>query len=144
MQDVAAHVKFGHFLAAQDGGVYEQALEEIRDGEKRGHWMWFIFPQIAGLGKSAMSKRFALHGLKDAEAYCAHEVLGDRLYEATEAMMDWAGTVSARSILGEVDEMKFRSSMTLFEAAADDNAPFAEAIEAFWDGERDGETLKRL
>lgn len=144
MQDVAAHVKFGHFLLAQDNGVYEQALEEIREGEKRGHWIWFIFPQIAGLGHSAMSKKFALHGLKDARTYCTHEVLGDRLYEATEAMMDWAGTIPARGILGEVDEMKFRSSMTLFEAACEDNEPFAQAIEAFWEGERDGETLARL
>lgn len=144
MPEVAAHTKFGHFLLAQDNGVYEQALSEIRDGEKRGHWMWFIFPQVAGLGRSPMAKKFALHGLKDAQAYCAHEVLGDRLYEATEAMMDWAGTVSARSLLGEVDAMKFRSSMTLFELACDDNSPFAEALEAFYDGERDDETLKRL
>lgn len=143
MQDLA-EPRLDHFLRAQDGGVFEQALEEIREGRKRSHWMWFIFPQIAGLGSSPQARKFALPDKAAAHAYAAHEVLGERLYEATEAMLEWAGAMPADAILGRVDEMKFRSSMTLFEAAADDPEPFAQAIEAFWHGERDGETLRRL
>lgn len=144
MQNASHSLRFDHFVEAQDGGVFERALEELRDGEKRSHWMWFIFPQIAGLGSSAMARKYALSDLAEAKAYAAHDVLGDRLYEATEAMLDWAGTVSAEAILGPVDAMKFRSSMTLFEAACSDNDPFAQALEVFYNGERDWETLKRL
>jgi uncharacterized protein (DUF1810 family) len=144
VQGLADPVRLDHFIAAQDNGVYEQALEELRDGEKRSHWMWFIFPQIAGLGTSATAKKYALPNLAAARAYAGHDVLGDRLYEATEAMLDWAGTMRADKILGSVDAMKFRSSMTLFEAACSDNEPFAQALEAFYDGTRDEETLKRL
>lgn len=133
-----------HFLSAQDDGSYDSALEEIRDGEKQGHWMWFVFPQVDGLGSSATAKKYALAGVEEARAYADHDELGERLYEATEAMLDWAGTMSARDILGPVDAMKFRSSMTLFEAACDDNDVFAQALDAFFAGERDPLTLERL
>ncbi|MEC7399514.1 MAG: DUF1810 family protein, partial [Pseudomonadota bacterium] len=105
---------FAHFLAAQED-VFETALAELDAGRKRNHWMWFVFPQVAGLGSSAMARRFALSGKDDARAFAKHPVLGDRLDRATEAMLDWAGTMKAEEILGSVDAMKFRSSMTLFE-----------------------------
>lgn len=137
---------FAHFLTAQDGGVYERALAEIRAGAKTSHWMLFIFPQIAGLGKSATARKFALADRHAARAYCRHGDLGPRLFEATEAMLDWAGTMDARDILGAVDAMKFRSSMTLFEAACDDEDTqvFAQALDQFFGGERDPLTLEKL
>lgn len=137
---------FSHFLKAQGGGVYERALDEIAAGEKASHWMWFIFPQISGLGSSPTSRKFALSGKTEASAYAQHDELGPRLYEATEAMLEWAGTMSAADILGEVDAMKFRSSMTLFEAACadDDNQVFADALEGFYDGKRCEATLEKL
>lgn len=137
---------FGHFVKAQDDGTYEQALEEIAEGEKKGHWMWFIFPQIEGLGTSAKAKKYALADLDEARAYCQHEELGPRLFEATEAMLEWAGTMSAEDILGDVDATKFRSSMTLFERACDDedSQVFADALEAFYEGERCPSTQERM
>lgn len=139
-----AEDRFEHFLTAQAGGVYEQALGELRAGSKRSHWMWFIFPQLAGLGSSSMARRYALSGVAEASAYASHDELGERLYEASEAMLDWAGTMGAEDILGQIDALKFRSSMTLFEAACDDNQVFADALESFYDGERCAFTLDRV
>lgn len=146
MSTTTDQAQLARFLEAQDGGVLDRALEEIRAGAKTSHWMWFVFPQIAGLGTSAMARKFALSGAEQARAYCSHEELGPRLFEATEAMLDWAGTMPAEDILGQVDAMKFRSSMTLFEAACDneDAQVFADAIDQFFDGERDPLTLERL
>ncbi len=135
---------FDHFLAAQGSGVYERALRELEAGRKQSHWMWFVFPQIAGLGHSPTAQKFALSGIDEAAAYASHEELGARLYEAGEAMLEWAGTMRADDILGSVDAMKFRSSMTLFEAACDDDQVFADALEAFYDGVRCDRTLKKL
>jgi len=135
---------FEHFLSAQDDGGYETALEELRDGKKRSHWMWFVFPQLEGLGSSANARNFGLSGKAEARAYAEHEDLGERLYEATEAMLDWAGTMSAEDILGATDAMKFRSSMTLFETCCSDREVFAQALDAFFDGERDTLTLEKL
>ncbi len=137
---------FGHFLRAQDAGVYERALDEIAAGKKRSHWMWFVFPQLAGLGSSARSREFALRNVTEARGYAGHEELGARLYEATEAMLEWAGTLMPGDILGAVDAMKFRSSMTLFEAACadDDNLVFTDALEGFYAGERCQSTLERI
>ena len=133
------------FLTAQDDGVFEAALEEIQAGEKRSHWMWFIFPQIAGLGSSTNARKFALADREAAQAYATHDELGPRLYEATEAMLEWAGTLSASDILGAVDAMKFHSSMTLFEAACpDDDAVFADALDQFFEGDRCALTLERI
>jgi uncharacterized protein (DUF1810 family) len=127
------------FLAAQRD-VYPQALAEIRAGDKRGHWMWFIFPQIAGLARSETARFYAIADIDEARDYLAHPVLGTRLEECTAAMLEWAGKRGAAVILGEVDALKFRSSMTLFEAAGGGEC-FARAIEAFCDKRRDVRTL---
>lgn len=140
----SAGYQFDHFLAAQAGGVYETALAELGAGAKRSHWMWFIFPQLAGLGSSPMARRYALASIEEAAAYAAHDELGERLYESSEAVLDWAGTMSAEDILGSVDALKFRSSMTLFEAACADNQVFSDALDAFYGGERCPFTLGRV
>ncbi|MEC7741579.1 MAG: DUF1810 family protein [Pseudomonadota bacterium] len=138
--------RFSHFLSAQDDGTFERALGEIRRGAKTTHWMWFIFPQIAGLGSSANARKFALASAAEAAQFAAHDELGPRLFEATEALLDWAGTLSAEDILGPVDTVKLRSSMTLFEAAcsAEDAQVFADVLDRFFDGERDPLTLAKL
>lgn len=123
--------------------IYQQALGELRAGDKRSHWMWFIFPQIAGLGRSPTAQLYAIADGAEARAYLAHPVLGQRLRECTDAMLGWAGRRSAEAILGPVDALKFRSSMTLFEAAGG-GARFGEALDAFYGGERDRLTLERL
>jgi uncharacterized protein (DUF1810 family) len=132
------------FVAAQDG-VMDRALAELRSGAKISHWMWFVFPQIAGLGHSAMAQRYAIADLAEARAYLAHQLLGPRLTNATDAMLGWAGRRSAETILGGIDAVKLRSSMTLFEAAAGvGSAPFADCLDAFYDGARDPATLARI
>ena len=130
------------FVAAQ-AQVIDRALAELRGGAKTSHWMWFVFPQVAGLGHSHMAQLYAIADLAEARAYLAHALLGPRLVEATEAMLGWAGKRSAETILGGIDAVKLRSSMTLFEAAAG-GAPFADCLEAFYDGERDPATLARI
>ena len=131
------------FVQAQKG-LYPQALAELRAGAKRSHWMWFIFPQINGLGRSAMAQFYAIADTAEAQAYLRHDLLGLRLRECTEAMLGWAGKRSASAILGSIDALKFRSSMTLFEACAGDPAPFAAALDRFYSGERDEATLTLL
>ena len=120
------------FLAAQDR-VWPEVVAELAAGAKRTHWMWFVFPQLAGLGSSPMAVRYALGSLAEARAYLAHPVLGERLREATRLMLRHAGR-PAEAVLGGIDAMKFRSSMTLFAAAAPGEALFAEAIAAFFEG----------
>jgi len=129
------------FRRAQEP-VWNQALSELRRGAKRSHWMWFVFPQIAGLGRSETARFYAIDGLAEARAYLADPVLGARLVEACAAILAAPG--SADAILGPVDAMKLRSSATLFEAAADDPAPFAAVLDRFHGGERDPETIARL
>jgi len=131
------------FLQAQ-AGIYPRALDELQAGSKTSHWMWFIFPQIDGLGRSSTAQFYAIADLPEARAFCRHELLGPRLIEATQAMLEWAGKRSARDILGPIDALKFRSSMTLFEAACPDCKPYAAALDAFYDGERDALTLERI
>ena len=131
-----------HFVAAQEG-VYPQALAELRAGQKRSHWMWFVFPQFAGLGTSPMAVRYAIGSADEAQAYLAHPVLGLRLREGVAAMLAHKGA-RPEAILGGIDALKFRSSLTLFEAVAEEPAPFAEALEAFYGGVRDGRTLALL
>jgi uncharacterized protein (DUF1810 family) len=106
--------------------------------------MWFVFPQIAGLGRTATAQFYAIADPAEAQAFERHTLLGPRLRECTTAMLGWAGRREAAQVLGPVDALKFRSSMTLFEACADDPAPFAAALDAFYGGERDGLTLERL
>ena len=131
------------FVRAQDGGVYDQALRELRAGDKRSHWMWFVFPQVAGLGRSPMAQRYAISGLAEAHAYLAHPVLGPRLVEASQALLELSGRDPVR-VLGSTDALKLRSSMTLFETAAPDERVFGEVLERYFGGERDEATTTRL
>lgn len=103
------------FVKAQAGGVYEAALAELRAGRKRGHWMWFIFPQLRGLGRSAMSEYYGISGEEEARAYLAHPVLGPRLRECVAAVRVWEGERTVEEMLGGVDAIKFRSSVGTFE-----------------------------
>ena len=130
------------FVDAQDG-VYEQALAEIRAGRKRTHWMWFIFPQLAGLGFSPTSRHFAIRSRAEAEAYLAHPVLGPRMQECTLALLDHDG-VSAEQIFGQVDALKLRSSATLFAAVSPPGSPFHRLLERYFTGAPDERTLQLL
>ncbi|WP_120716083.1 DUF1810 domain-containing protein [Tsuneonella amylolytica] len=132
------------FVQAQAGGVYETALDEIRDGAKRSHWMWYIFPQVTGLGRSAAAQFYGIDGRREAEDYLSHSLLGSRLHDCTLSLLALAGKTDAVSIFGSVDAMKLRSSMTLFEAVAHRDASFRKVLEAFFDGERDQATLDLL
>ena len=120
------------FVEAQNG-VYADALAEIKAGRKRSHWMWFVFPQIAGLGSSSTAQRYAVSGPEEAKAYLAHPVLGPRLTEISQALLAVEGR-SAEQILGYPDDLKLRSSMTLFAHVADDPAVFAAVLERYYNG----------
>ncbi|HEV7661705.1 MAG TPA: DUF1810 domain-containing protein [Allosphingosinicella sp.] len=137
-----ADFDLGRFLDAQQGR-HEAALAELRRGRKQSHWMWFVFPQIAGLGTSPTARLYAIASADEARAYLAHPVLGARLRECTTTALAHRER-GAAAIFGAVDAMKLRSSMTLFEAVADDPAPFAAALGAFHGGERDSATLRLL
>jgi uncharacterized protein (DUF1810 family) len=129
------------FVQAQ-AAVYPAVLAELTRGRKQSHWMWFIFPQVAGLGFSAMSQRYAIGSHEEARAYLAHEVLGPRLIECTRLVLAVQGrTINA--ILGSPDDAKFRSSMTLF-AAVSDEAVFGEALAKYYAGARDTATIDIL
>jgi uncharacterized protein (DUF1810 family) len=130
------------FEAAQEG-VYEGALDELRAGRKTGHWMWFIFPQIAGLGMSAMSRRYAISSLAEARAYLSHPVLGPRLAECARVLTDLRGR-SAHDIFGGIDSVKLRSSMTLFARASEDGSIYQEVLDRYFDGGADEQTIARL
>jgi uncharacterized protein (DUF1810 family) len=130
------------FVEAQ-APVYEQARRELEAGRKESHWMWFIFPQIAGLGQSAMSVRFAIASLDEAKAYLAHPVLGSRLGECAGLVLGVEGR-TARDMFGSIDEMKFRSSMTLFARAAADEDIFQRCLDKYFAGAPDTATLARL
>lgn len=132
-----------HFMQAQ-APVIEAVLTELRAGQKRSHWMWFVFPQVEGLGSSPRSQRYALHSLAEARAYLAHPVLGPRLTACTEAVLGHAGQRTANEIFGSPDDLKFHSSMTLFHRAAPEEALFRQALDAFFDGEEDERTLARI
>jgi uncharacterized protein (DUF1810 family) len=129
------------FVAAQEG-VYATALAEIRRGAKRTHWMWFVFPQIAGLGQSPTARFYAIGTLAEARAYLAHPVLGARLRECVAAL-DQVAVPDARAVFGSIDAVKLRSSLTLFEAAGG-GEELAGALERWFGGERDGATLRLL
>lgn len=126
------------FLDAQSS-VYDQALAEIARGRKTSHWMWFVFPQLAGLGSSAMSQRYAISSVAEARAYLAHPVLGRRLLECCRAALGSAGR-SAEQIFGGVDAQKLHSSMTLFHRADPNEAVFTAVLDRFFDGEPDPAT----
>ncbi|MGY1644535.1 DUF1810 domain-containing protein [Geodermatophilus sp. SYSU D00703] len=131
------------FVQAQDRGTHEQALAELRAGAKRSHWMWFVFPQVAGLGRSATAQHYAISGLPEAQAYLDHPVLGPRLVECAQVLLE-LDTADAVSVFGPVDAVKLRSSMTLFERAEPEAAVFGRVLDRFFGGERDEATLARL
>jgi uncharacterized protein (DUF1810 family) len=134
------------FIEAQ-AAVYPQALEELHRGAKRSHWMWFIFPQIAGLGHSPTARFYAIADRPEAEAYLAHPLLGSRLVESTQAML-MHPEKSAHAILGSPDDLKFHSSMTLFDQVSEPDSKkgslFSRALQQFYDGRPDEVTLARL
>jgi uncharacterized protein (DUF1810 family) len=130
------------FVDAQ-AHTYAQALQELRDGEKRTHWMWFVFPQLAGLGRSGMAQRFAISGLEEARAYLSHPTLGRRLVESARALTD-LDTADPAAVFGPVDAQKLQSSMTLF-ALADPGQPvFRQVLDHYFDGALDEGTTSRL
>ena len=126
------------FIAAQEG-AYEGALAELRAGRKTGHWIWFVFPQVAGLGRSEMSRIYAIGSLAEARAYLAHPLLGPRLRECVAALLATRG-LSAEAMLGSIDAVKLRSSMTLFLRAAPDEPSFQAVLERFYAGRPDAAT----
>ena len=132
------------FVAAQDeGGTYERAIAELRRGRKSSHWMWFVFPQIVGLGQSATSQRYAIRSLDEARAYLDHPVLGPRLRECARAVLATTGR-SAVEIFGGIDAVKLRSSMTLFIEAAPEEPVFQQVLDRYFDGAKDPRTLEEI
>ena len=132
------------FVAAQNaGGTYEHALAELRRGLKTSHWMWFVFPQIAGLGQSPTSRRYAISSLDEARAYLEHPVLGPRMLECAGAVSATQGR-SAAQILGAVDAQKLRSSMTLFLRASPAEPVFQQVLDRYFDGVADAATDQRI
>jgi uncharacterized protein (DUF1810 family) len=132
----------GRFVDAQ-AGDYEQALAEIRSGRKRSHWMWYIFPQIDGLGFSSMSRRYSIKSLDEARVYLDHPVLGPRLVECGKAVLGMEGR-SAYEIFGAPDDMKLRSSATLFASVTPADSVFARLLDKYFDRKRDGKKLGLL
>ncbi len=144
MRECEADVKDTHnlqrFVDAQ-AAVYTRVLAELRAGRKTSHWMWFVFPQIAGLGSSPMAQKFAIASLEEARAYLAHDVLGSRLLECTRLVLEAHGRPISE-ILGYPDDLKFRSCMTLFAQASPLPAPFDDALRKFFNGQPDPKTLE--
>ncbi|GAA3454449.1 DUF1810 domain-containing protein [Dactylosporangium matsuzakiense] len=130
------------FVEAQRD-VYDHAIGELKDGNKRSHWMWFVFPQIRGLGRSSTAQRYAIGSLAEARAYLQHPVLGPRLLECTDALLG-DSTHTAEDIFGATDAMKLRSSMTLFAHAEPAENRFARVLDRYYGGIEDAETLRRI
>lgn len=124
-------------------GIYEQALSELRSGRKRGHWIWFVFPQIAGLGSSEMSRRYAIGSPGEAAAYLAHPLLGGRLVECAQALLALSGSNPA-AVMGKLDAVKLRSSMTLFARTDGADPAFVQVLERYFRGVADKATEQRL
>ncbi|HEY9825559.1 MAG TPA: DUF1810 domain-containing protein [Stenomitos sp.] len=134
--------KLHRFVQAQEP-IYQTVLAELRQGQKRTHWMWFIFPQIAGLGYSSMAKYYAIQNRAEAQGYFSHHILGPRLIECSETVLKISGR-SALDIFGQPDQQKLRSSMTLFAALTPTDSVFTQVLDQYFEGERDTNTLKRL
>jgi len=128
------------FINAQEG-IYDRALAELRDGLKRSHWMWYIFPQVEGLGHSPTTRRYSIKSLEEARQYLAHPVLGQRLKESAEAVLAVQGR-SAADIFGHPDDWKLQSSMTLFELVSGPESVFGRILEKYYQGKRDTRTLQ--
>jgi uncharacterized protein (DUF1810 family) len=132
------------FVAAQDlGGIYERAIGELHRGQKTSHWMWFVFPQIAGLGRSAMATKFAISSVEEAKAYLQHPVLGPRLLACTRSVVGTEGR-TAGQIFGSTDAVKLQSSMTLFLRAAPSELLFQQVLDLYFEGAVDPATDERL
>lgn len=132
------------FVEAQDAGrTFERAIAELSAGRKRSHWMWFVFPQLAGLGSSPTAVRYAISGRPEAEAYLRHPLLGERLRRSAK-LVAALPTSSAEDVFGALDALKLRSSMTLFAAAGDQDAEFVAVLTKYFDGARDVRTLRAL
>jgi uncharacterized protein (DUF1810 family) len=130
------------FVDAQES-VFDAALAELRAGSKRSHWMWFIFPQLAGLGRSPTARFYGIGSIDEARAFLTHPLLGPRLRQCVEALLPWAVRCNAEQILGSVDALKLRSSLTLFDRV-ETGSLFARAVDTFYDGKRDERTLALL
>ncbi len=130
------------FVTAQDA-MYETVLDELRSGRKTGHWIWFIFPQVAGLGSSPLSQHYAIGSLDEARAYLAHPLLGARLRECSGIVLETTGR-AASEMFGSLDALKVRSCMTLFQRAAPDEPVFGQVLDRFYGGAADEATLARL
>ena len=139
---MTGRLDLARFVLAQ-GAVYDQVLSELRAGRKRSHWMWFVFPQLAGLGHSAMAQHYAIGSLEEARAYLAHPVLGVRLRECSRLVLDAPGD-DAHAIFGSPDDLKFHSSMTLFDRVAPEETVFRECLQKYFGGRADALTLARL
>ena len=133
--------RFLHAQAA--GGSYRRAVAELQAGRKISHWMWFVFPQYAGLGRSDIAQLYAITSLAEAQAYARHQVLGARLVECSRALTDLVST-DAELVMGEIDALKLRSSMTLFDFAWPDEPVFAQVLEQFFNGQRDERTERLI
>ncbi len=142
MVDTADPFALARFLKAQDP-LMPRVLQELRAGEKRSHWMWFVFPQLAGLGSSAMAQLYAISTRPEALAYLAHPILGARLLECTRLVNAVQGR-TVYQIFGSPDDLKFRSSMTLFQAVAPELLEFTESLRKFFEGNGDPLTIQKL
>ncbi|MGD9734583.1 MAG: DUF1810 domain-containing protein [Solirubrobacterales bacterium] len=141
---MAASFDLERFLAAQDaGGTYGRALAELRAGRKESHWMWFVFPQIEGLGRSPTARAYAISSLPEARAYLAHPLLGARLRECAEALLGLEAEDPV-AVMGSIDALKLRSSMTLFSRADPADERFPDVLRKYYGGEEDEATLARL
>ena len=141
-EDVSDPFHLARFVSAQEG-VFDTALAELRRAQKRSHWMWFIFPQVAGLGNSLTSKKYAITGLDEARSYLSHPLLGPRLLDCCRAILSVQGK-SASEIMGYPDDLKLRSSMTLFSLAGNSTPEFQEVIDRYFSGQLDRRTLELL
>lgn len=139
---MGAGVDLARFVAAQDG-VYEQATRELRAGRKEGHWMWFIFPQLQGLGSSATAHLYAIASANEARAYLDHPILGPRLRECARILLGLKGR-TAREVFGFPDDLKLRSCLTLFAAVAADDPVFLDGLARYFGGEGDRLTLQKM
>lgn len=142
MESASDPFNLQRFVDAQER-VYSTVIDELRGGRKRSHWIWFIFPQLAGLGSSSTAAHYAITSLDEARAYLRHDVLGPRLHEFTRLVNAVQGR-SIGEIFGSPDDLKVRSSMTLFAHATDDNDDFVQLLARYYDGEQDPLTLERL
>ncbi len=142
MKDPQDRFELDRFVKAQEGSV-ETALAEIRSGRKRSHWMWYVFPQFVGLGRSTMSQRYAIRSAAEAQAYLAHPVLGPRLIECFEATLGVEG-LSAHDIFGSPDDLKLRSCATLFAHVTAPGSVFAQVLEKYFEGERDSRSMAAM